>query len=846
MAEEEVIVAPATSPVPSDGKRKFEDLHSEPTEQNPLESSTDGGETDAAVADEGENKRPRLDDDNQNDIANTNGHQEVQENAATLENASLEAVQDVSKDNTEENAKEQTSSEIAEVADAKEVPVEDAKEVPVEDSKEVPVEDSKEVPVEDSKEVPVEDSKVVPIEVSKDVPVEDSKEIPVEDSEQEKEKEPSKETEQPSKESNEEDASGDKLPDSSSIDPVSQNEEVPDNKQNASSGQKQPISGSDTTTRRIEVPSNKVGVLIGKSGDTIRYLQYNSGAKIQITRDAEADPHSSTRPVELIGTVESIEKAEKLMNAVIAEADAGGSPALVARGLSPAQAIVGSDQVQIQVPNEKVGLIIGKGGETIKSLQTKTGARIQLIPQHLPEGDDSKERTVQVTGDKRQIEIAQEMIKEVLSQVCFAIHILSSSTGGFGQQAYRPPRGSGGPPQWGQRGSHYGHPQSYDYQHRGPYPSHNQSYAHTPYGNYPQHMAPRSSYGSGWEQRPHQSLQGPPSHNGGYDYYGGQGGHSSEAPSSAQHPSSVPHHGAGPSPLPSMGPSPAQVNYNYGQPQGQDYGHQTPYQQAGHPQQGYGQGYEESKYENRAPAQYPYGGHPNSQPTYPQASAQANYAPQQQYGKPPLYGMPPSQGQHPQSYGHPRAAQPGEIQYQGSTPAQSYGTVQQPYPYASSTPAQAAYPTYGSAPAADGYSHSQSAPGQAYTQPGGQPSYGQPGAQPTASYSQVGPTGYGSYPSQQTYPEQPASNNAVYGYQAPQDPTYSSGAAQAYSAAPTAQPGYVQPTQTQAGYDQSNPQPAVYAAVPAAGTAPAAYGKTVSPQPAYPQYDSTQVYGAPR
>jgi len=38
----------------------------------------------------------------------------------------------------------------------------------------------------------------------------------------------------------------------------------------------------------------------------------------------------------------------------IPQADAGGSPALVARGLSPAQAIVGSDQIQIQVPNEKV------------------------------------------------------------------------------------------------------------------------------------------------------------------------------------------------------------------------------------------------------------------------------------------------------------------------------------------------------------------------------------------------------------------------------------------------------------------------------------------------------------
>ncbi|RZC23268.1 putative LRR receptor-like serine/threonine-protein kinase [Glycine soja] len=73
-----------------------------------------------------------------------------------------------------------------------------------------------------------------------------------------------------------------------------------------------------------------------------------------------------------------------------------------------------------------VGLIIGRGGETIKSLQSKSGARIQLIPQHLPEGDDSKERTVQVTGDKRQIQIAQELIKEVMNQVniLFAVELL--------------------------------------------------------------------------------------------------------------------------------------------------------------------------------------------------------------------------------------------------------------------------------------------------------------------------------------------------------------------------------------------------------------------------------------
>lgn len=63
----------------------------------------------------------------------------------------------------------------------------------------------------------------------------------------------------------------------------------------------------------------QVGVLIGKGGDTVRFLQYNSGAKIQIVRDADADMALSMRPVELIGSLESINKAEKLIRDVIQE-----------------------------------------------------------------------------------------------------------------------------------------------------------------------------------------------------------------------------------------------------------------------------------------------------------------------------------------------------------------------------------------------------------------------------------------------------------------------------------------------------------------------------------------------
>ncbi|MBA0775651.1 hypothetical protein Gotri_010769 [Gossypium trilobum] len=629
----------------------------------------------------------------------------------------------------------------------------------------------------------------------------------------------------------------------------------------------QEVDDGSTITRRIEVPNAKVGVLIGKAGDTIRYLQYNSGAKIQITRDADADRDAPTRPVEIIGTLNSIIKAEKLINAVIAEADAGGSPSLVARGPATTQAAGDADHIEMQVPNEKIGLIIGRGGETIRGMQTRSGARIQLIPQHLPEGDESKERIVRVTGDKRQIEIAREMIKDIMSQHCsFGVAIdnhyspscneertwnlsfdmyrddarlsevycyknarLSPLSGGFNQQGNRP-RGNTGPPQWGSFG-HTVPTASYDFQRRRPYPSQNSHYQ-PPYGGYPSHqMAPRSNFGSSWEQRPH-NFQGPP-HSGGYNYYSRHGS------VSVLHLASIHGHGPRPTPAPAMGPVSSQSSYNYGQPHGRaDYAHPPPYSHA-FPQHCYGNGYGE-KYENHTPVLHPYGGHGSSQPGYAPPGPQSAYAPQQQYGKPYSY----VQSQGPQTYGPP-ANQPGEVPYQGPT-GQSYSPnvpPQQQYPYASG-PLQQSYPPCGSAPPGDGYNQPPPVTGQAYSQQGGQsvPGYSQPSAQQATAYAQANTAvGYGQYPpSQQGYSDQAAPNNAAYGYQGTQDSSYGSGPVTTYGAAPSGQVTYAQPTATQATYDQSGG----YAAAP--GSAPVAYGKTVSPQLGYPQYDSTQMYAAPQ
>ena len=81
-----------------------------------------------------------------------------------------------------------------------------------------------------------------------------------------------------------------------------------------------PVSyGYQGTSRKIDIPSGRVGVIIGKGGETIKYLQLQSGAKIQVTRDMDADPNSLTRMVELTGTSEQIAKAEQLINDVLAE-----------------------------------------------------------------------------------------------------------------------------------------------------------------------------------------------------------------------------------------------------------------------------------------------------------------------------------------------------------------------------------------------------------------------------------------------------------------------------------------------------------------------------------------------
>ncbi|XP_024996909.1 far upstream element-binding protein 2-like [Cynara cardunculus var. scolymus] len=432
--------------------------------------------------------------------------------------------------------------------------------------------------------------------------------------------------------------------------------------------------GYGNPSKKIEIPNGRVGVIIGKAGETIKYLQLQSGAKIQVTRDMDADPHSLTREVELTGSAESIAKAEQLIKDVLAEAESGGS-GIVSRRVSGQPG--GAEQFVMQVPNNKVGLVIGKGGETIKNMQASTGARIQVIPLHLPPGDTSTERTVQIDGSSDQIEAAKQMVNEVISEN----RQRNSMGGGYSQQGYqaRPP--TSWAPQMQQQG--------YGYTQPGAYPGQPTQYTQQPYASYPQQAS------TGWDQSTTQAQGG-----GAYDYYGQQQTPQTQTPDASAY------------------------GYNQqGQAYAQDgYGGYASAPQSGYDQQGYGNAPTDGQTAaygaqvdnaNQAPppASAPQSGYvqqPGSNPSYPpQGSTHSGYGAQPGYSgygppqtqKPPVsqpaYGQPPPQ-QSPSAGGY---AQPAP--YPGGYAQPDAGGGQRPppttYGYGQPPPYGATQPGYGAA-----------------------------------------------------------------------------------------------------------------------------------------------------
>jgi far upstream element-binding protein len=156
----------------------------------------------------------------------------------------------------------------------------------------------------------------------------------------------------------------------------------------------------------IPVPNECVGLIIGRGGETIRQLQVESGAKIQVAKREVLN--TNMRNVFIEGPPEKYEKARKLIEDVVEEHKKIHNTLSIRKEDSSYSGPV----VTVGVPNNLVGLIIGHGGDTIRMIQDRTETNI-----YVPRESRSKttnETLIEITGKLSNSERAK---KEILSIV---------------------------------------------------------------------------------------------------------------------------------------------------------------------------------------------------------------------------------------------------------------------------------------------------------------------------------------------------------------------------------------------------------------------------------------------
>lgn len=154
----------------------------------------------------------------------------------------------------------------------------------------------------------------------------------------------------------------------------------------------------------LRVPNNMVGLIIGKGGENIVRIQSQLGVHAQIAKEHEMLPGETLRSIVLKGTPSNVNEAksriDEIINAQIAKqsgissdrGDRGNND----RGRELDHAFV----VKLPVPNDKVGIIIGRGGMTIKGIQERTRAHVQ-IPL-TPDEENPQARTLSIGGDTKE------------------------------------------------------------------------------------------------------------------------------------------------------------------------------------------------------------------------------------------------------------------------------------------------------------------------------------------------------------------------------------------------------------------------------------------------------------
>ena len=178
--------------------------------------------------------------------------------------------------------------------------------------------------------------------------------------------------------------------------------------------------GVDDNMETIVIDSALVGLIIGRQGENLRRVEAETATRVQFMTGPEAS--GPMRQCKITGTRAAREDAKaeiyriieengKMLSAKAAAPDRFANAA--SKNVSAHQPALraGEDASQIMVPNRTVGLIIGRGGETIRDLQEKSQCHVNIVGE---EKSVNGLRPVNLIGTPQAAGMAKDLIMEIV------------------------------------------------------------------------------------------------------------------------------------------------------------------------------------------------------------------------------------------------------------------------------------------------------------------------------------------------------------------------------------------------------------------------------------------------
>uniref|UniRef100_A0A671V8A5 Far upstream element (FUSE) binding protein 1 n=1 Tax=Sparus aurata TaxID=8175 RepID=A0A671V8A5_SPAAU len=201
---------------------------------------------------------------------------------------------------------------------------------------------------------------------------------------------------------------------------------------------------------RVPVPRFAVGIVIGRNGEMIKKIQNDTGVRIQFKPDDGSTPD---RIAQIMGPPDQAQHAAEIISDLLRSVQAGGPPGHGGggRGRGRGQGNWnmgppgGLQEFTFTVPTMKTGLIIGKGGETIKGISQQSGARIEL-QRNPPPNADPNIKMFTVRGSPQQIDYARQLVEEKIGGPVTPMGGPHGPPGPHGGPGPHGPPGPPGPP----------------------------------------------------------------------------------------------------------------------------------------------------------------------------------------------------------------------------------------------------------------------------------------------------------------------------------------------------------------------------------------------------------------